>query len=124
LPSRLPPPPIVIILLAPHFYEFSYLELSYWLLTPQTNSTYLPLSPQKNHHHPVLFFSSLQTVTMAAIPTEYSSLVRRSHFAARQPGVIVVFCVVGSLAILLIGLWVYRKIQDKRARTLEHNMTK
>lgn len=42
---------------------------------------------------------------------------RKKNFAAREPGVILVFCIVGSIAILLIGLFIMRKIQARRSKS-------
>jgi hypothetical protein len=35
---------------------------------------------------------------------------RKKNWAAREPGVILVFCIVGAIAILLIGLMVQKKV--------------
>lgn len=37
-------------------------------------------------------------------------LMKRKNWAAREPGVIVVFAIVGAVAILLIGLFVQKKV--------------
>lgn len=37
-------------------------------------------------------------------------LMKRKNWAAREPGVILVFCIVGAIAILLIGLLVQKKV--------------
>ena len=41
-------------------------------------------------------------------------LVKRKNFASKNPGVIVVFCVVGAIVILLISLWIHKKVAAKR----------
>lgn len=41
-------------------------------------------------------------------------LVRR-NWPAQEPGVMVVFCIVGVVAIALISLWVYRFFAAKKA---------
>jgi len=40
---------------------------------------------------------------------------RNKNFAAREPGVILVFCILGALAILVTTLMVYRRISKRRA---------
>jgi len=42
-------------------------------------------------------------------------LAKRDNFASREPGVIVVFVVVGVVALFLIGLKVWRVAARKRA---------
>ncbi|KAF2280680.1 uncharacterized protein EI97DRAFT_453935 [Westerdykella ornata] len=42
-------------------------------------------------------------------------LVKRKNWAAREPGVIVVFAIVGAVAILLIALFIHKKISARRA---------
>ncbi len=42
-------------------------------------------------------------------------LFRRRNFASREPGVIVVFAIVGTVAILLLSLYIYRKVNARRA---------
>jgi len=42
-------------------------------------------------------------------------LLKRKNWAAREPGVMVVFCVVAAVALLLIGLWISRKMAARRA---------
>ncbi|KAJ4301072.1 hypothetical protein N0V90_003162 [Kalmusia sp. IMI 367209] len=44
-----------------------------------------------------------------------SQLVKRKNFAAREPGVIVVFAIVGAVAILLIGLLVQKRMNARKA---------
>ncbi|KAF1815702.1 hypothetical protein P152DRAFT_390596 [Eremomyces bilateralis CBS 781.70] len=54
--------------------------------------------------------SSLQSAPELA----FSTLTKRKNWAAKEPGVIVVFAIVGTVAIFLISLFAYRKIQAKR----------
>ncbi len=42
-------------------------------------------------------------------------LVRRKNWARRNSGVVVVFAIVGALAILLLVLFIYRKLQARKA---------
>jgi hypothetical protein len=37
-------------------------------------------------------------------------LVKRKNWAAREPGVIVVFAIVGAVAILVVGLFIQKKV--------------
>jgi hypothetical protein len=43
-------------------------------------------------------------------------LVTRKNWAAREPGVILVFCILGALAILLGAIFINKKISERRAR--------
>lgn len=57
---------------------------------------------------------------MAAIyldqtPKIVSTLVKRDNFASRNPGVILVFAIVGAIAILLIGLFINKKMKARKA---------
>ena len=45
-------------------------------------------------------------------------LVKRENWAAQEPGVILVFCIIGAVAILLISLFAYKKISARRARKM------
>lgn len=49
---------------------------------------------------------------------EAAMLVKRSNFAQREPGVIVVFCVVGAIGILVIALWAYKKASARKGQQL------
>lgn len=55
---------------------------------------------------------SLRPETAAA--ATHQLVKRKKNWAAREPGVILVFCIVGTIAILLIGLFTYKKMQAKR----------
>jgi hypothetical protein len=39
-------------------------------------------------------------------------LMKRKNWAAREPGVILVFCIVGAIAFLLIGLLISKKVSN------------
>jgi len=48
------------------------------------------------------------------------NLVKRDNFAHKNPGVIVVFAVVGCVAILLFSLWLHKKLAArKRSKGVE-----
>ncbi|UKZ46742.1 hypothetical protein TrVGV298_000951 [Trichoderma virens] len=59
--------------------------------------------------------------TMAAISKQLiatravSELVKRKNWAAREPGVIVVFCIVFVVAVGLIGLFIHKQCAKRRA---------
>jgi len=40
---------------------------------------------------------------------------RKKNWAAKEPGVILVFCIVGAIVILLTGLFVMKKLAARRA---------
>ncbi|KAF2474653.1 uncharacterized protein BDR25DRAFT_214125 [Lindgomyces ingoldianus] len=37
-------------------------------------------------------------------------LMKRKNWAAKEPGVILVFCIVGAVALLLFGLFIQKKV--------------
>jgi hypothetical protein len=43
-----------------------------------------------------------------------SQLTKRSNFATREPGVIVVFAIVGAVAILVIGMLIQKRVRLSR----------
>ncbi|KAH6612488.1 hypothetical protein C7974DRAFT_418434 [Boeremia exigua] len=44
-----------------------------------------------------------------------AQLAKRENWAQREPGVIVVLCIVFLVAILLIGVWISKRKQANRA---------
>jgi hypothetical protein len=42
-------------------------------------------------------------------------LVKRKNWANKHPGVILVFAIVAAVVILLVGLWVQKRIAARRA---------
>ncbi|ORY09320.1 hypothetical protein BCR34DRAFT_439947, partial [Clohesyomyces aquaticus] len=42
-------------------------------------------------------------------------LMKRKNWAAREPGVILVFCIVGTIALLLFGLFIQKKLAARKA---------
>lgn len=42
-------------------------------------------------------------------------LMKRKNFASKNPGVILVFCIVGIVAIGLLALFIHRKMLARRA---------
>jgi len=51
---------------------------------------------------------------MPALDAQLYMLAKRKNFAAREPGVILVFCIVGTIAILLLSIFLYRKLQARK----------
>jgi hypothetical protein len=47
-----------------------------------------------------------------------SHLVKRKNWAAREPGVILVFAIVGAVAILLIGMLISKRVSSLQHHTL------
>ncbi|CAI6341704.1 unnamed protein product [Periconia digitata] len=43
-----------------------------------------------------------------------SHLIKRKNWAAREPGVILVFAIVGAVAILLIGLFISKRLAARK----------
>ncbi|KAG5746671.1 hypothetical protein H9Q69_012717, partial [Fusarium xylarioides] len=73
-------------------------------------------------HHPSRSQSNLSTPdTMAAIKSLMTrdevvhQLAKRQNWAAKEPGVIVVFCIAGVVAIGLLSLFLYRKAIARKA---------
>lgn len=46
-----------------------------------------------------------------------AEIAKRSNFASREPGVIVVFAIVGAVAILMIALFISKKVRPSYFRT-------
>jgi hypothetical protein len=42
-------------------------------------------------------------------------MLARRNFASKNPGVILVFCIVGAVAILLLGLFIHKKLAARRS---------
>jgi hypothetical protein len=42
------------------------------------------------------------------------TLVKRSNFASREPGVVLVFCILGAIALLIIGFYTHKRLVAKR----------
>ncbi|PSN60589.1 hypothetical protein BS50DRAFT_640002 [Corynespora cassiicola Philippines] len=41
-------------------------------------------------------------------------LMKRQNWAQQEPGVIVVFCIVGAVVLLLLGLFIHKKITARK----------
>jgi hypothetical protein len=52
---------------------------------------------------------------IARSDAQLNQLMKRKNWAAKEPGVILVFCIVGALAILLIGIFLMKKVAARRA---------
>jgi hypothetical protein len=60
--------------------------------------------------------AAIDTSLLARSETALHTLVKRKNWAAHEPGVILVFCIIGALAILLIAIFINKKISERRAR--------
>jgi len=60
--------------------------------------------------------AAIDTSLLARSENALHELVKRKNWAAREPGVILVFCIIGTLGILLIGIFINKKISERRAR--------
>ena len=61
----------------------------------------------------------MAAIDQSLISREFHELVKRKNWAAHEPGVILVFCIVFVVAALLIGLFLWRKFQARRAAKAE-----
>jgi len=52
---------------------------------------------------------------VARSEAELHHLMKRKNWAAKEPGVILVFCIIGAIAILLISLFIHKKIMARKA---------
>jgi len=41
--------------------------------------------------------------------------MKRKNWAAKEPGVVLVFCIIGAIVILLTGLFIQKKIMARKA---------
>jgi predicted permease len=46
----------------------------------------------------------------------FSSVAKRSNWAGKEAGVVVVFCIVFVVAVGLIGLFIHKKLAARKAR--------
>jgi hypothetical protein len=49
------------------------------------------------------------------MPVITNNLIKRSNFATREPGVILVFCIIGTIVILLTGLAIHKRASARKA---------
>ncbi|KAL1624982.1 hypothetical protein SLS54_003708 [Diplodia seriata] len=63
---------------------------------------------------PALDFANLSPTAAQQGATALHRLVKRKNWAAREPGVILVFCIVGAIVILLLSLFTWKKLQARR----------
>jgi hypothetical protein len=55
------------------------------------------------------------TALIARSEQTLNHLVSRKNWAAKEPGVILVFCIVGAVVILLTGIYIHKKLLARRA---------
>lgn len=46
----------------------------------------------------------------------FSQIAKRDNWAAQEPGVIVVFCIVFLVLVALVSLFIYKKLKARRER--------
>lgn len=61
----------------------------------------------------------MAALDQSLISRELHRLIKRKNWAAREPGVVLVFCIIFVVAALLIGLFITRKFQARRAAKSE-----
>jgi hypothetical protein len=59
--------------------------------------------------------AALDHTLAARSASSLHQLSKRKNWAAKEPGVILVFCIVGTIAILLTSIFVHRKLAARRA---------
>jgi len=59
--------------------------------------------------------AAINTALIARSEEQLHQLLKRKNWAAKEPGVILVFCIVAAVVILLTGLFLMRKVQARRA---------
>jgi hypothetical protein len=47
-----------------------------------------------------------------------SPIAKRDNWAAQEPGVILVFCIVFVVAVGVISVWIHRKLAARKASTV------
>jgi hypothetical protein len=60
--------------------------------------------------------AAIDTSLLARSENTLNELVKRKNWAGREPGVVLVFCIIGALALLLVGIYVHKKLSERRAR--------
>jgi hypothetical protein len=50
---------------------------------------------------------------------QFHQLIKRKNWAAKESGVVLVFCIVAAVILLLTGLWLQRRIAARRAAKVE-----
>lgn len=52
---------------------------------------------------------------IARSEAEFHQLMKRKNWAAKEPGVVLVFCIIGAIVILLTSLFIHKKIMARKA---------
>ncbi|KAK7734327.1 hypothetical protein SLS57_000019 [Botryosphaeria dothidea] len=76
-----------------------------------TSPASLQKAQEKSFTMPALDLANLLS---AGPSVQAHRLVKRKNWAAREAGVVTVFCIVGAIAILLISLFAWKKFQKRR----------
>ncbi|CAK7228436.1 hypothetical protein SBRCBS47491_006905 [Sporothrix bragantina] len=56
----------------------------------------------------------MAAIDTALIAREASNLAKRSNWASREAGVIVVFCIIFVVGVGLVGLWLHKLISARK----------
>ncbi|KAF2786888.1 hypothetical protein K505DRAFT_379953 [Melanomma pulvis-pyrius CBS 109.77] len=67
------------------------------------------------HKQTIIAMAAVDMSLVARSELAVHQLMKRKNWAAREPGVILVFCIIGAIALLLIGLMVQKKLAARRA---------
>lgn len=59
--------------------------------------------------------AAINTIALAARSEAIAHIAKRSNWAARNAGVMVVFCIVFVVAVGLIGLWLSKLLSARKA---------
>jgi hypothetical protein len=62
--------------------------------------------------------AAINTSLIAGSEAAVSHIVKRKNWAAQEPGVIVVFAIVGCVAILTIALFIQKKVRPPETPSL------
>lgn len=64
----------------------------------------------------MLFRLKMPAINTAIVARDtFGSIAKRENWASKEAGVVLVFCIVGVVAIALIGLFIQKKIAARKA---------
>ncbi|KAK4645470.1 LOW QUALITY PROTEIN: hypothetical protein QC761_201705 [Podospora bellae-mahoneyi] len=96
--------------LSPLFTSFTLLYL------PLSTSPPFLISSRSPGISPTTLITKMAAISTVVARDTYAALSKRQNWAAQEPGVITVFCIVGVVAIGLICLFIYKKLVARRER--------
>ncbi|KAK6076753.1 hypothetical protein SCUP234_03163 [Seiridium cupressi] len=68
-------------------------------------------------HHGTTGNFKMPAINTAIVARDsFSSIAKRQNWAAKEAGVVVVFCIVFVVAVGLIGLFIHKKVAARKAR--------